>query len=252
MPDPLLTSKNSGESAGAATVPALHREHREAFEQFVLEQAEPWHRRHLTALYAAWHRYNACYFAGGMTPPYLLLAEPITPQTYGDTSPASGFGALLQIRIRPSLLRGTHPHLVQGSQDPEGRQRFVEDILLHETLHQYQFEMLHKSEASYDGHGPLFRDTANTISALLGLPPVRASKVAKKLRHLPSCAYWPHNVRPADYYGGAIRRVWNPVYLDEDALLAKLERLMAPVDLAMMARLWERLLASKKQGKARV
>jgi len=44
------------------TVPAIHRLHREAFEQFVLAQAEPWHREHLTTLYAAWHRYNACYF----------------------------------------------------------------------------------------------------------------------------------------------------------------------------------------------
>ena len=90
--DQLLTSKNSGELAGAATVPALHREHREAFEQFVLEQAAPWHRAHLTALYAAWHRYNACYFAGGMTPPYLLLAEPITPRRTGIRRPPPVLG----------------------------------------------------------------------------------------------------------------------------------------------------------------
>ena len=216
----------------------------------MLAQADPWHREHLTALYATWHRYNACYFAGHMTPPYLLLAEPITPRTYGDTSPASGFGAKLQIRIRPSLLRGTHPHVVPGH-DPRGLQRFVADILLHETIHQYQFEVVQKDEASYDGHGPLFRDSANTISSILGLPPVRASKVPKKERHLPSCAHWPHNVRPADYYGGAIRPVWDPVPVDEEALLAKLVRITAPVDLATVARLCEQLLAREKQGAER-
>src|SRR6516164_9754149 len=121
------------------TLPDLHREHREAFERFVLAQADPWHRAHLTALYAAWHTYNTCYFEAQMTPPYLLLAEPVTPRVYGDTSPASGFGAKLQIRIRPSLARGTHPRLRQGLMDHAtrerctiGRQRFVDDILLHE------------------------------------------------------------------------------------------------------------------------
>src|SRR5262245_31194528 len=132
------------------TVPEIHRMHRENFERFVLAQAEPWHREHLTALYTAWHAYNTRYFQGQMTPPYLLLAEPLTPRRYGDTALATGFGARLQIRIRPSLLRGTHPHLEQGSQDPEGRQRFVEDILLHEIIHQYQIEILDNSEASYD------------------------------------------------------------------------------------------------------
>src|SRR6516162_7626204 len=162
------------------TLPELHREHREDFERFVLEQAEPWHREHLTALYAAWHTYNTSYFAGAMTPPYLLLAEPVIPRFYGDTSPATGFGATLQIRIRPSLVQGTHPHLVHGSQSPQGRQRFVDDVLLHETIHQYQMEILHADEASYDGHGPTFRDSANRIGAILGLPLVRNSKVRTK------------------------------------------------------------------------
>jgi hypothetical protein len=235
------------------TLSDVHREHREAFERFVLEQAAPWHREHLTALYTAWHTYNTSYFEGQMTPPYLLLAEPVTPRVYGDTSPASGFGAKLQIRIRPSLVRGTHPHLRQGLMDHAtrarcaiGRQRFVDDILLHETIHQYHMEVIGRHEDSYDGHGPSFRDCANRIGATLGLPPVRASKVPKKERDKPSCAQWPHNVRPADYYQGAVCYVWKLPPLPEEKLYAELARLTRTCDRAMLERLCTRLLASKK------
>jgi len=213
----------------------------------VLAQAEPWHREHLTTLYAAWHRYNACYYDDRMTPPYLLLAEPSTPGRYGDTSSASGFGALLQIRLRPSLVSGAHPHMQHGSHDPEGIQRFVQDILLHETIHQYQMEILQVHEPAYDEHGPTFRDTANTIGACLGLPPVRVSKVRPAQRSQPSCAQWPHNVRPTDYYCGAVGLTHEPGPLTEKALFAKLARLTRTVDLPTLERLCRRLLASKKR-----
>jgi hypothetical protein len=48
-----------------------------------------------------------------------------------------------------------------------------------------------------------FRDVCNRIGESLGLPPVRSSKKRKADAHLPSCAQWPHNVRPEDYYQGA-------------------------------------------------
>jgi hypothetical protein len=229
------------------SVPDVHRLHREAFEQFVLEQAEPWHRTHLTALYEAWHTYNRRYFEGKMTPPYILLSETGIPRAYGDTSPATGFGAHLQIRLRPSLLRGTHPHIQKGNHDRCGVERFVQDILLHETIHQYQIEVLKKNEASYDGHGPLFRDSANKIGAALGLPPVRPSKVPKKERKLPSCAQWPHNVRPDDYYCGAIRHVWKVVIPTEEGLFRELTKLTRSVDKATLERLCARILANKNR-----
>ena len=232
------------------TLSHVHREHREDFERFVLAQAEPWHREHLTALYTAWHTYNTSYFEGEMTAPYLLLAEPKTPRFYGDTSPATGFGAKLQIRIRPSLVQGTHPHLLHGSQAPAGRQRFVDDILLHETIHQYQMEILGVYEASYDWHGPTFRDNANRIGTVLGLPPVRVSKVPKKELGTPSCAQWPSNVRPAGYYQGAVCHGWKLPPLPEEKLYAELARLTRNCDRAMLERLCARLLASKNASPA--
>ncbi|MBI4701991.1 MAG: hypothetical protein HY744_12710 [Deltaproteobacteria bacterium] len=177
-------------------------EHREDFRRFVVEDAEPWHREQLGRLYQLWAQGNAAYFDGALVPPYILLTEPAGPRTYVDCGAVSGFGGRSQNRIRPSLLAGTHPHL-RGQLD--GRLRFVADVLLHETIHQWQQERSGQTEQAWHGHGPAFRDRANAIGRALGLAPVRTAKRRGSDRHLPSCAQWPHCVRPPDYYLGAYR-----------------------------------------------
>src|SRR5829696_8026828 len=97
-----------------------------------------------------------------------------------------------QIRLRPSLLTGTHPR-VNGS--AEGRFLFVADVLLHEMIHQWQQEVSGETDEAWHGHGPAFRDKANEIGARLGLGIVRTSKKRGKDADLPSCSYWPHVVR---------------------------------------------------------
>src|SRR5262249_54286367 len=57
--------------------------------------------------------------------------------------------------------------------------------------------------SGYKGHGPVFAGECNRIGAALGLPRVRPAKARGKDGHLPSCAQWPHNVRPEGYYLGA-------------------------------------------------
>src|SRR5262249_17764989 len=96
-----------------------------------------------------------------------------------------------------------HPPIRAGDEYAEGRFRFVTDVFLHETIHQWQHEVLGDLEDGYHGHGPKFRDQCNRIGALLGVSPVRTSKARGKDKALPSCAYWPHCVRTADYYLGA-------------------------------------------------
>ena len=76
---------------------------------FVLDQAEAWHRQHLGRLYALWDTWNAAYFAGQLVPPYVLLTPPESPRALGDCASISSFGGRCQIRVRPSLLLGTHP-----------------------------------------------------------------------------------------------------------------------------------------------
>src|SRR5262249_10626897 len=91
-----------------------------------------------------------------------------------------------------------------GDRYAEGRFLFVADVLLHETLHQYAHEITGHTEDSYKGHGPHFRDLCNEIGAeALGLDPVRVAKARGAEKELPSCAQWPHCVRPKNYYHGA-------------------------------------------------
>src|SRR5262249_34220896 len=152
------------------TVPPDARLHREDFRRYVLEKAEPWHREHLGRLYTLWDGWNAAYFGGQLVCPYILLNEPSNPKRLGDCAPVSGFGGKSQIRLRPSLLVGTHPACNEDSCD-EGRFLFVADILLHEMIHQWQQEVTGDREYAYHGHGPKFRDKCNEIGTDLGLAP---------------------------------------------------------------------------------
>jgi hypothetical protein len=144
--------------------------------------------------------------------PYLLLTQPSNPRRLGDAGLISGFGGRSQIRIWGSLIRQTHPYTRYGSGDAEGIARFIEDILLHEMIHQEQQEVTGFTEAADHGHGPHFRDRCNAIGERLGLPPV------KSRRERPACQHWPHNVRPKDYYRGAVMNAHNqmgPQFYDE-------------------------------------
>jgi len=138
------TSPLAGTPTPAPTVAPLGAAavaHREAFRAYVLDEADPWHRAHLGRLYALWEEWNATHFAAAMVAPYLLLNEPMAPNVYGDCGPVSGFGGRSQIRLRPSLLRGTHPDVRPGVDFAAGRFAFVADVLLHEMVHQWQQEV---------------------------------------------------------------------------------------------------------------
>lgn len=187
-----------------ARVTVEDREHRKSFRAFAISESEEAWRPVMSRLYGLWDEWARELFEAEMIPPYILLASTSRPQSYGDYSEVSGFGGHSQIRIRRTLLTGTHPAVRADKQFAEGRERFVSDVLLHEMVHQYQSEILGDADDSYSGHGPNFRDVANRIGAKLGLPPVRIAKARGKDKDLPSCAQWPHCVRPADYYLGAL------------------------------------------------
>ncbi|WP_044884564.1 MULTISPECIES: SprT-like domain-containing protein [Frankia] len=158
-------------------------------------------RDDLKQLHELWATYNVRYYGGAMAPPYILLDEPSVPRRYGQFAARGGLGGRGQIMIRPSLLAGTHPHLRDA--DETTRRRFVADVLLHESIHQWQHEVAGRTDRGYHGHGPAFRDRANEIGAALGLPPVRTAKRRGPDADLPSCAQWPHCVRPVDHYAGS-------------------------------------------------
>src|SRR5262249_12691403 len=129
--------------------------HREQCARFARENAAPWHRTHLGRLYELWEEWNRAYFAGRLVaPPYIFLTEPAHSHSYGDFSNVSAIGGWAQIRIRPSLLTGTHPHVRPGPEFMNGRFLVVADVLLHEMIHQCQYEVTGKDEAHRRGHGP--------------------------------------------------------------------------------------------------
>jgi hypothetical protein len=172
--------------------------HRADYWTWVELHAVPAMRDTLLRLRDHWHEVNTKYFDAVMTLPYITLTEPSQPSLYGQCCSVSSWGSRLEIRLRPSLLSGTHPHLG----DPyEGRFRFVTDVLTHEMVHQYGYEITGKPEDSYHGHGPAFTETANRIGATWGLPAVAVRNRAGT--RLAKAAQWPHCVRDPGFYLGA-------------------------------------------------
>ncbi len=162
--------------------------------------------RYSARLFDLWEEWNAKHFGGLMTPALILLDEPGQTRCYGQCSLWSGLaGCRSQIQLGPSILEGTLRDLREGTKDPEGLRRFLEDVLLHEMIHQWQFEITGEHDGSYSGHGPAFSAKANEIGARLGLPAV--GRTCKKRDHadkgLESPSQWPHDVRSDAYYLGA-------------------------------------------------
>jgi hypothetical protein len=149
-------------------------------------------------LIGSWRDASKAWFGGSMIEPYILLTPPGSPNRYGETASVGSFGEPMEIRLRPSLLDGTHPK-VHG--DPEGCYRFVADVLLHEMIHQWQIEVISAHEEAWHWHGPQFTGQCNLIGASLGLAPVVTRN--RNGSRLPRSAQWPHCVRPPEYYLGA-------------------------------------------------
>ncbi len=157
-------------------------------------------------LYNLWEEWNEKFFEGRMVPSLIQLTDPGQTHRYGCCSNYSGLaGIRSSIKIRESILDGKLRDLENGSRDPEGLRRFLEDVLLHEMIHQWHFEITGQDDAGYKGHGPAFSSKANEIGEKLGLPHV--GRTHKKRDHeekgLQSPSQWPHNVRPDGYYLGA-------------------------------------------------
>lgn len=183
----------------------LDIQHKQDFEKFVLAETKGPFRAFVGELFNRWHSYNREYFEDKLiVPTYLTLSTPKSTTTYGEYAPISSWGGTSEIRIRPTLFTGKHP-LINKSAPMEGRKRFLFDILLHEMVHQYSHETLGIWEDSFHGHGPVFRDQCNRISDIMGITQrVRTCKKRGADKELPSCAHWPHNIRPDGYYMGAV------------------------------------------------
>lgn len=183
-------------------LPGAVADHRIDYWQWVDQHADTASRDRLLVLRDHWRDCNRRYFAGRMVEPYITLTEPSAPQVYGQCESVSSWGSRLEIKLRPSLLDGTHPHLRGGNR--AGRLQFVKDVLLHEMVHQHIME--HQpgvNEDSYKGHGPVFTEHCNRIGAELGLAEVVVRN--RNGSKVPKSPQWPHCVAPPDRYLNAYR-----------------------------------------------
>jgi hypothetical protein len=183
------------------------RKHRTGFSAFVRERARPGYKKIIGQLNRWWATWNQDFFGSKMVVPYILLAEPTHTHSIGQYATVGSFGAKAEIRIRPSIIWGTHRLVKAGAIFEHGRLLLAGDILLHEMIHQWQHEIIHKTEDSQAGHGPRFRDKCNEIGKCLQLPAVRIAKARGKNAKLPSCSSWPHNVRPPEFYRNAVNQI---------------------------------------------
>jgi hypothetical protein len=186
-------------------LPAAVAQHRVDYWTWVENHADKRLRADLLELRDHWRECNERFFDGRMLEPHITLTHPSAPQRYGQCCPESSWGSRLEIRLRPSLLAGTHPAMKGGSHD--GCMRLVKDILLHEMIHQHVME--HQpdvNENSYHGHGPVFTGHCNRISAQLGLPEVIVRNRGDKPEQ-PLSSTWPYGVAPPDRYFGVYERV---------------------------------------------
>lgn len=163
-----------------------------ALRQLAFAEAEE--RAAPAALYGLFDRYNKAFFQGKLQQAYILITDcPL--RAYGDYIPADVNGLRSRIRLQPKVWE-----IGDIDKDREYRGRLAADILLHETVHAWAYEIENDREAGYRGHGPKFARKCNEIGQLLGLAPV-----SPKGRHgFPDCAQWPLNVRPVGYYGNLL------------------------------------------------
>jgi hypothetical protein len=157
-------------------------------------------------LYDLWDEWNEEFFESRMVPSLIQLTDPGQNHNYGCCTNFSGLAGIRSaIKIRASILDGKPRDLKHGTRDPQGLRLFLEDVLLHEMVHQYHREVTGNTDDGYRGHGPAFSAKVNEVGAKLGLPAVGRTRMKRDTedKGLPEPQHWPHNVRPDSFYLGA-------------------------------------------------
>ena len=172
---------------------------RRQYKDFAVSHSEPFYREVLGDLYRSWLETNRDFFHSQLHEPHLTIGQ-TPPRCLGLCSPKTDWGGDCQITITESLVFGKH-RIVVNRWPAAGTKRFIRDVVLHESIHQYQWEVSGNAELAYRGHGPEFTKFCNEIGAQLDLAPVVPRRRGRKDLEKPIANCWPHNVRPAGFYG---------------------------------------------------
>ncbi len=138
----------------------------------------------IAALYRHFDEVNAWHFGGKLASPLILVSQTSSPRALGDACERDVHGLRSIVRIAPKTL--------------DKGERFAFDVLLHEMVHVWQYEVAGDTEPGYRGHGPRFAEQCNAIADAAKL---QGHVGVKGRKGLPDCAQWPLCVRPAGYYG---------------------------------------------------
>jgi hypothetical protein len=153
--------------------------------------------------------FNDTHFSGLLPHIEIRIGQCSSPRTvYGQYFSRADHGMYGMIVLNQRLFTNDMKGVYIADTSAPGFHQLIDDILLHEMVHAYCHLIIEKPEVSYRGHGPVFTTECNRIGKTLGVKSVKHAKSQKSSEmHMESCAYWPHAVRPRDYYKGAIEHV---------------------------------------------
>ena len=171
---------------------------RRRYAAFAVRHSEPVYREVLADLYDFWREMNKTFFRGQLKKPHLTIGV-TPPRCLGFCKPLTDWGGQLQITISETVVLGRH-RVVVNRWPAEGAKRFARDMLLHEILHQFAWEVSGDTEQGYRGHGPRFTKLCNEIGERLGITFVITRRRGRKDSEKATANYWPYSVRPAGYY----------------------------------------------------
>jgi len=132
-------------------------------------------------LYEAARQFNAEYFGGALLPCAVEVTTPGSQRALADYRPKTVEGIESHIRISPRAVR-------RGV-------CFTLDVLLHELMHAFCYEVINDIEPKWGYHGPIWTAQCNKVGRMLGL-----REVFVRGRGGPNAAQWPLSVRPEGYY----------------------------------------------------
>ena len=169
---------------------------------YAISQADGPYKEFIPLLSQAWQEFNDRYFDGSLTPAFIAITAPKVSKAYADCSLWSSYGGKHQIRIKETVIEGTHNDF-NPNHAIENRLLFILDVLLHEQIHQFLFEIKEDYSKAHKRHGGNYPVIANQIGDQLGLPHV--FERTRKDKSLPIASQWPMCVRPAGYYGDLLK-----------------------------------------------
>lgn len=182
-------------------------EERERFVEFATQDAHPEYRRRNCLFLKVWHFFNEWFFKGALKKPHIGYA-PLPGRSYARCSNITDYGADIKITFQESLFHiPTRNSIIVKSWPAQGTQLFLFDLLLHEMIHQFEFETSEDGiRGSNGGHTIIFCNKCNEIGKKLGLTRDVVTRNRKGGTE-PVCVQWPYNVREPGYYLGHVRNI---------------------------------------------